>query len=253
MKIISWNVNSIRVRIEHLTRISEEQKPDVLLLQETRVDDQNFPLEYFEDLGYNVAIRGEKGRNGVAIFSKHMLEDVKVDFCPGHARYIEAFTGGAFVASVYVPNGQEVDCEQYYFKLNFLEDLKNRFISLRDEVFIAGGDFNVAPHKSDTHNPSFEGIICSHREREAIKNIREAGFCDALDQKGFTWWDYRRRDSFSRDMGYRIDQFYLSDAAMRLFAGGDVLRFTREWPRPSDHAPIMSEINLRSPASFFAD
>jgi exodeoxyribonuclease-3 len=245
MKIISWNVNSIRVRIEHLARLINEHKPDVLLLQETRVDDQNFPLEYCEDLGYNIAIRGEKGRNGVAIFSKHLLEDVKIDFCPGHARHIEAFTGGAFVASVYVPNGQEVDCEQYYFKLNFLEDLKSRFIDFRNEIFIAGGDFNVAPHKSDTHNPLFEGIICSPREREAIKGIRDAGFCDVLDQKGFTWWDYRHRGSFSQDLGYRIDQFYLSDPARQLFAGGDVLRFTREWPRPSDHAPIMCEINLR--------
>ncbi|MDR1335051.1 MAG: exodeoxyribonuclease III [Holosporaceae bacterium] len=244
MKIVSWNVNSIRVRIEHLIRLSKECNPDVILLQETRVDDRHFPFEYFEDLGYNIAIRGEKGRNGVAIFSKSMLEDVNINFCSGHARYIEAFTGGMFVASVYVPNGQEVDCEQYYFKLNFLEDLKSKFMNLRDEIFIAGGDFNVAPNESDTHNPSFKGIICSSREREAIKNIREAGFCDVLDQKGFTWWDYRRRDSFSRDMGYRIDQFYLSEAAWRLFVDGDVLRFTRKWSRPSDHAPIMCEINL---------
>ncbi|MDR3155848.1 MAG: exodeoxyribonuclease III [Holosporaceae bacterium] len=248
MKIVSWNINSIRVRIEHLIRLSDEYKPDVLLLQETRVADDSFPCEYFEDLGYNIAIRGEKGRNGVAIFSKHMLEDVKVDFCPGHARYIEAFTGGAFVASVYVPNGQEIDSEQYHFKLEFLANLKDRFCSFCNEVFIAGGDFNVAPHKTDTHNSSLEGIMCSPREREAIRNIRDAGFCDALDQKGFTWWDYRHRNFFRNDIGYRIDQFYLSNAARQLFLDGDVLRFARALPRPSDHAPIMCEIMQNSHA-----
>ena len=126
MKIISWNVNSVRARIENLLEVLPKEDPDVVLLQETKVKDELFSYEFFEDFGYNIAVRGEKiktGRNGVAIFSKHVLEDVKIDF-DEEARYIEAYTGGAFVASVYVPNGQEIGALAYLYKLNFLERLK---------------------------------------------------------------------------------------------------------------------------------
>ncbi|MDR2158114.1 MAG: endonuclease/exonuclease/phosphatase family protein, partial [Holosporaceae bacterium] len=134
MKIISWNVNSIRARIENFLEVAKQENPDIFLLQETRVDDPLFPMEYFEDLGYNVAIKGQKGRNGVAICSKHCLEEVRSDFSE-EARYIEAFTGGVFVASIYVPNGQEVDAPQYFHKLDFLQNLKNKFLSFIGETF----------------------------------------------------------------------------------------------------------------------
>ena len=243
MKIISWNVNSIRARVDHLISVAKEYNPDVLLLQETRVEDSLFPLDYLDDLGYNVKYKGQKGRNGVAIFSKHFIEDVNSDFCE-EARYIESFTGGVYVASVYVPNGQYVDSEQYYYKLDFLEDLKEKFLSFKNEIFIAGGDFNVAPYHGDSWDMRSDGITCSPRERNGICRIREVGFTDALEDKGYTWWDYRHPAAFRKDLGLRIDHFYLSQAAQDMFIGGEVLRSVRALQRPSDHAPIICELKI---------
>lgn len=246
MKIVSWNVNSIRARIEHLRIIAHEYKPDVFLLQETRVEDSKFPLDLLEDLGYNISIRGEKARNGVAILSKHYIEEVKTDFCE-EARYIEAFTGGIFVASVYVPNGRLVGSEHYYYKLDFLNNLKERFLRFGNELFVAGGDFNVAPYPQDACEEatslslSGDMLCCSPKEREAVKQLRDAGFSDPLYDKGFTWWDYRF-GAFKRNIGLRIDQFYLSRKANELFVGGDVLKAARTLEKPSDHAPTICEI-----------
>ncbi|MDR2781353.1 MAG: endonuclease/exonuclease/phosphatase family protein [Holosporaceae bacterium] len=240
MKIISWNVNSIRVRSENFLEVARREDPDVVLLQETRVDDSQFPIECFEHLGYNIALKGEKGRNGVAIFSKYRLEEVKSDLSD-EARYLEAFTNGIFVASVYVPNGQEIDVPQYFYKLDFLGALRNKFLDFKDEVFIAGGDYNVAPYSQDIYIKGYEGITASLREREAIKCLRDIGYKDPLEDQGFTWWSYRQR-GFKKDNGFRLDQFYLSTGAQKLFSGGKVLRYARELDRPSDHAPIMCEL-----------
>lgn len=245
MKIVSWNVNSVRIRANHLVFVAKECRPDVFLLQETRVDDPVFPLELFDDLGYNIVFRGEKARNGVAIFSKHAIEEVKKDFCE-EARYLEAFTGGIYVASVYVPNGREIGCDYYFYKLSFLKELRERFMKFSKELFIAGGDFNVAPYVRDTCDPisdRLDMLCCSPSEREAIKQLREAGFEDPLSDKGFTWWDYRF-SSFKRNIGMRIDQFYLSTKASKLFVRGDVLRDIRALEKPSDHAPILCELNI---------
>ncbi|MDR2681972.1 MAG: endonuclease/exonuclease/phosphatase family protein [Holosporaceae bacterium] len=243
MKIISWNVNSIRARVDSVMTVINKFSPDIFLLQETRVEDHAFPLEYFEDLGYNIALKGQKGRNGVAIFSKHLLEEINSDFC-SEARYLEAFTGGIFVASVYVPNGQMVGAEQYFYKLDFLRDLKEKFAVFRNEAFIAGGDFNVAPYPNDAPTPEHDGIMCSDPERNLIKEIRDAGFADVLAPQGRTWWDYRRPSNFKNDIGFRLDHFYLSSKANDILKNGEVLRFARELPRPSDHAPIMCELKI---------
>jgi exodeoxyribonuclease-3 len=240
MKIISWNVNSIRARLENFLEVAKTENPDIFLLQETRVEDFQFPREPVEDLGYNVALRGEKGRNGVAIFSKHALEEVNCDFSE-EARYVEAFTGGMFVASIYVPNGQEVGAPKYFEKLDFLQNLRDKFLNFKDEVFVAGGDYNVAPYPQDIYISGYEGIAGSPPEREAAKRLRETGYTDPLEDGGFTWWSYRQRD-FAKDNGFRIDQFYLSPKAQELFSDGKVLRYARELPRPSDHAPIVCEL-----------
>jgi exodeoxyribonuclease-3 len=234
----------VRARLEHILDVARQYRPDIFLLQETRVEDRAFPLEYFEELGYNAAINGQKSRNGVAIFSKHRLEDVDchLDGC-SEARYLAAFTGGISVASVYVPNGQEVNCEQYTYKLEFLRNLKNKFSAFLDEVFVAGGDFNVAPEKCDCHNPNYSAIMATESERNLIKALVEAGFNDILAKNGFTWWDYRRSDSLRNDKGFRIDHFYASPAATEIFQTGEVLRFARELARPSDHAPILCDLS----------
>lgn len=247
MKIVSWNVNSIRVRVDHLHFVAREYRPDIFLLQETRVDDSNFPLDRLDDLGYNISFRGEKARNGVAILSKYPIEEVKKDFCE-EARYIEAFTGGIYVASVYVPNGRAVGADHYFYKLDFLRELRERFLCFSDELFIAGGDFNVAPYAQDacdSVSDNLDMLCCSPAEREAVKQLRDAGFSDPLPDKGFTWWDYRF-GSFKKNVGMRIDQFYLSSKTNTLFLGGDVLKDARALEKPSDHAPILCELRKSS-------
>jgi exodeoxyribonuclease-3 len=226
--------------VESFLSVAQEENPDVFLLQETRVEDSLFPMELFEDLGYNVAIKGQKGRSGVALCSKYLLEEISGDFSE-EARYIEAFTGGVFVASVYVPNGQEVDAPQYFYKLDFLQRLRDKFWDFKDEIFIAGGDYNVAPYPQDIHMEGYDGITGSPREREAIKCLREVGYWDPLEDQGYTWWSYRQ-GGFKKDNGFRIDQFYLSPKARELFVSGKVLRYARGLDRPSAHAPIACEL-----------
>ena len=170
-----------------------------------------------------------------------MLEDVKTDFCE-EARYIEAYTGDMFVASVYVPNGQEIGAAQYNYKLQFLNQLRERISEYKDEIFVLGGDFNVAPYENDIYLKNYEEIMCSPQERKLISEIREAGFTDALADKGYTWWDYRGF-GFKKDHGIRLDHFYLSPSAQKIFSAGEVLRFARGLPRPSDHAPIQCDLN----------
>ena len=246
MKIVSWNVNSIRARLDSFAKLAELYQPDVILLQETRVEDDKFPREYLEDFGYNVAIRGQKARNGVAICSKMPLEEINSDFMnivefPEEARYIEALTSGIFIASIYVPNGQEVDFPQYFYKLRFLHQLTEYLQKFKDQIFVLGGDFNVGPSPEDIYIKDYEGIAGSPREREAVAKIRAAGFKDMLAGYGFTWWSYRQRD-FKKNNGFRLDHFYMNQKTQQVFTKGKVLLDIRELERPSDHAPIMCEI-----------
>ncbi|MBE6447134.1 MAG: exodeoxyribonuclease III [Alphaproteobacteria bacterium] len=241
MKVVSWNVNSIRARLESFRVLAERYSPDVVLLQETRVEDHAFPSEFIEDLGYNLAIKGQKARNGVAICSKFPLEEVNSDFSED-ARYIEAFTGGIFVASVYVPNGQEVDCPQYFYKLEFLKCFVEYLKKFHQEIFVLGGDFNVGPYPHDIYIKNYDGIAGTQRERDAIACLRNSGFKDILEKSGYTWWSYRQR-GFKKDNGFRLDQFYLNHETQKIFKEGCVLLDIRKLNRPSDHAPIMCEID----------
>lgn len=242
MKIISWNVNSIRARIENFLDVAKKFNPDVFLLQETRVDDPQFPFDAFSSLGYNIAIKGQKGRNGVAIFSKFRIEDVEDDFCE-EARFLHAFTGGIFVTCVYVPNGQEVGAPKYYYKLEFLEKLKNKMLHLKDEIYVVGGDFNVGPYPCDIYIKGYDGIAGSELERRAIAEIRNAGFKDMLESGGYTWWSYRQRD-FKLNNGFRLDHFYMPYKSQLLFLNGRVLNEVRGQEHPSDHAPIYCELKV---------
>lgn len=242
MKIVSWNANSIRVRLESFTKLAETYNPDIILLQETRVEDHQFPREAIEDCGYNLVIKGQKGRNGVAICSKHLIEEVSSDFCE-EARYIEAFTGGVFVSSIYVPNGQEVGCSQYYYKLEFIDNLIQYLEKFKNETFVLGGDFNVGPYPQDIYIKGYEGIAGSQPERDAIAKLRDAGYKDMLETNGYTWWSYRQR-GFKKDNGFRLDHFYMNEHSQKLFKNGEVLLDIRLLNRPSDHAPIMCELDI---------
>lgn len=256
MKIITWNINSIRQRIPHLLDILEEKRPDVVLLQELKAQDDQVPTDEIETLGYNITIWGQKTFNGVAILSKYPLEDV-VRGLPGNgedpqARYIEALTNGMRVASVYVPNGEAPGTEKYAYKLKFLDLLASHTKTLLsyDEKLVIGGDFNVAPQDQDVHDPKIwhEKILCSTPEREHFRRILYLGMTDALRVQHphgndlFTWWDYRG-GSWPTNKGLRIDHLLLSPQAADSLQACEVEKTPRSWDKASDHAPVWCELN----------
>lgn len=250
MKIASWNVNSIRARLEHLVSWLGEYKIDVALLQETKCINDAFPKEILEDLGYNCAVFGQKSYNGVAILSKYCMDDVVTGetVFPGdqQARYIEALINGTRVASVYVPNGQSPEAPAYQYKMNFIENLKQHIIILQNNytTFIVGGDFNIAPTDLDVYNPAqWKGkICCTDRERESFRDLLDS--CNLQDcmrqffgpqEVFYTWWDYRTH-GFLKNNGLRLDHF-LSTNNVEL-SSCYVNKNIRSLIRPSDHAPI---------------
>lgn len=258
--ITTWNVNSIRTRLDHLTKWSNERKPDIILLQELKCQESDFPKEAIEDLGYNVALLGQKSYNGVAILSKRTLEDISYTLPTfsedKQARYIEALVDGIRVASVYVPNGQEVGSEKFVYKMKFLKALQDHGQSLLayNEPLVIGGDYNIAPFVSDGHNPDTfkkDRILCSLQERETLRELYNTGFVDGFRLKypadlpgnntHFSWWDYRS-GSYGNNKGYRIDHLLLSPAAADLFQDTGIDHEIRADERPSDHAPVWIEL-----------
>jgi exodeoxyribonuclease-3 len=254
VSISTWNVNSIRMRLSHLTQWLQDSSPDIVLLQELKCEAHNFPKTALEDLGYNVAIHGQKTFNGVAILAKSPLEDI----CYGlptfpedtQSRYIEAVIGNVRVASVYVPNGQEVGCDKYAYKLRFLEHLCQHMGTLLsyDETCVIGGDYNIAPHDADVYDPKAwgAGILCSPEERKAFRSLLNLGYADAMriDHQGigpFTWWDYRNR-AFATNAGLRIDHLLLSPRATDNFVKTWVDGPLRGLDKPSDHAPVWCQL-----------
>jgi exodeoxyribonuclease III len=248
MKIITWNVNSVRARLPQVELFLKEQQPDVLLLQELKCEDHGFPTSLL-DYGYNCALFGQKTYNGVAILSKHPIEDIQKgipNFEDPASRYIEAFTGGVRVASVYVPNGQEVGSTAYDYKLDFLSALQVHAKNLLtfDERLIIGGDFNIAPSDEDVHDPIAwqNQTLCTELERGAWRKITYLGLTDAVKQSTagsmpYTWWDYRK-GSFAKDDGLRIDHLLLSPHAADSLKTTKVHKNMRGLEKASDHAPV---------------
>lgn len=258
--IATWNVNSVRTRLPHLLGWLESDRPDIVLLQELKCTDEQFPRMEIEELGYNIATYGEKTYNGVAILSKYQIDDVARGLNENsddrQARYIEAVVYHpelvVRVASVYVPNGQDALSEKFSYKLRFLEKFTEHIknILAYNEVLVVGGDYNIAPDDADVHNPKeWEGSVLTHNEvRRAWKKIINLGMYDACEVNGdndsrYTWWDYRG-NSFAVDDGLRIDHFLLSPQAMDRLGGHCVNRGVRAMERPSDHAPVIIEIDL---------
>jgi exodeoxyribonuclease-3 len=255
--IISWNVNSVAARLELLKKLIEEHNPDVILLQELKCIDEKFPREAIEHYGYNIECFGQKSYNGVAILSKSPIEDCTRGFVEdesSEARYIEGVTlaGGKVVrvASVYVPNGQEVGSEKFKFKLRFFASLKEHMQQRLsyDENFIVGGDYNVAPENIDVYNPmSLEGTVGFHiDERKAFRNILALGMYDtfrALNpaKSQFSWWDYRS-NGWKFNRGMRIDQILASPQALDITKSAGIIDQFRDYPKTSDHAPIFIEL-----------
>ncbi|MEZ5460379.1 exodeoxyribonuclease III [Dokdonella sp.] len=253
MKLATWNVNSLNVRLPHVEQWCASAQPDLLGIQETKMEDARFPRAAIEALGYEVAFSGQKTYNGVAMLAKQPIHDVVTDV-PGlddpQRRILIATVGELRVANLYVVNGQAVGSEKYAYKLAWLDKV-TRFLEgeLRnDPRLVVMGDFNIAPDDRDVHDPVawHEKILCSTPERDALKRMLDLGLADSFrrfDESAgqFSWWDYRQA-GFRRDLGLRIDLVLASAAVMERASGASIDREPRTWERPSDHTPALLEL-----------
>ena len=253
MKIATWNVNSILARQTHVVRWLDLARPDVLCIQETKCVDEKFPAQLFEDVGYTAESFGQAAYNGVAILSRLKYENVQRgmpdDDPDAQARVIAATVQGIRIVNVYVPNGQAVDTEKYYFKLEWMKRLRRYFDSRykTSEPVLLCGDFNVAPEDRDVHDPQlWRGrILFSEPEHDALASIKNWGFVDAFrlhnqEDKQFSWWDYRA-GAFRRNLGLRIDHVWVSEPLARQSTSVLIDKEPRRWEKPSDHAPVVAE------------
>lgn len=255
MKIASWNVNSLRVRLPHLLDWLASAQPDVLGIQETKCTDEQFPWEALEAAGYRAAHNGQKTYNGVALLSRWPIEDVVCDM-PGYddvqKRVIAGTVRGVRVVNVYVVNGQAVGTEKYAYKLHWLENLASYLGAelARHPLLAVTGDYNIAPAPEDCHDPvAWEGqVLCSGPEREGFRKLLNLGLKDSyrlFEQPagGYTWWDYRQA-AFRRNLGLRIDHVLASTGLAGQCRAVTVDLAPRRLERPSDHAPVMAEFAL---------
>ena len=251
MRIASWNVNSLKVRLPQLLQWLQANPVDVIGLQETKLEDHNFPRADIEAAGYHVAFSGQKTYNGVALLSRHALTDVSVelDTEDPQRRFIAATCNGIRCINVYVPNGQALDSDKYPYKLRWLQHLHQRVqaeLAAHPQLVITG-DFNIAPDDRDVHDPAaWTGqILCSDPERAALQSLLTLGLHDSFrlfDQAAasFSWWDYRQA-GFRRNLGLRIDLVLASEALRPRCTASLIDREPRRAERPSDHAPVVAQ------------
>ena len=255
MKIASWNVNSLKVRLPQVLDWLRERQPDILALQETKLTDPDFPTLDIASTGYQAAFAGQKTYNGVAVLSRLPLGETVADL-PGlddpQRRVLGVTIGGVRVINLYVPNGQSVGSDKYAYKLNWLDKLAQWLETelARYPRLIALGDFNIAPEDRDVHDPAaWAGqILCSDAERAAFQRLLDLGLQDAFrrfpqEENTFSWWDYRAA-GFRRNLGLRIDHLLLSPALAATCTACWVDKAPRRLERPSDHAPVIAEFDL---------
>ncbi|NCT66575.1 MAG: exodeoxyribonuclease III [Rhodanobacteraceae bacterium] len=254
MRLASWNVNSLNVRLPHVEQWCASAGPDVLALQETKLEDAKFPRAAIEALGYHVAFAGQKTYNGVAILARAPLEDVLTDL-PGlddpQRRILVATVGGVRVVNLYVVNGQAVGSEKYAYKLDWLAKV-TAFLAeeiRRHPRLVVMGDFNIAPDDRDVHDPAawHEQILCSTPERDALRRLLDLGLADSFrlfneDGGHYSWWDYRQA-AFRRNLGLRIDLVLASEALRASCRAATIDREPRTWERASDHTPVVLDID----------
>jgi exodeoxyribonuclease-3 len=255
MRIATWNVNSLRVRMEHLGRWLSDNAVDAIALQELKLADEHFPQADVGALGLHAACYGQKTYNGVAILSRGEPANV-VTGIPGDAdpqrRVIAADVGPVRLVNVYVPNGQAVDSEKYTYKLAWLERLRAYLAELlaRHDFVLVAGDFNIAPEDRDVHDPAaWAGSVhVSPAERAALAKVAALGFDDLFrrfeqPEKSWSWWDYRM-NAFRRDLGLRIDLMLASPKLAERCTACSIDRTPRSWDRPSDHAPVTATFDI---------
>jgi exodeoxyribonuclease III len=259
LRIATWNVNSINARLENVLAWIEAAQPDVAGFQELKCVDEKFPAESFERLGYNVITHGQKTYNGVALLSKQPFEDVRRGL-PGsdvddHARYIEAVISGPKpirVASIYLPNGNPIGTEKFEYKLDWFARLRKHAAELLayEEPLALIGDYNVIPEPEDADKPDTwkNDALFQPESRAAWRALKNLGLTDAYMQAdgapgGYTFWDYQA-GAWQRNHGIRIDHALLSPQAADRLVGVTIHRDVRDTEKPSDHVPVVIELDL---------
>ena len=258
MKIISWNVNSVRARIENIKNYIKDSLPDVLLLQEIKTQNENFPSDVFENLGYTSHIFGQKSYNGVAIISKYKLENIRTDFIKDDLKQSRIITGELIInkkkielINIYVPNGNPVETEKYEYKKKwlkkFINSVKKKII--KNPNLLIAGDFNIIPEKIDVHDfKRYENDALGKLEiRKKFRELINLGFKDTYrlinkKKQEFTFWDYFA-GSWQKNYGMRIDHFLLSNSLIENVKTISINKIPRSKLKPSDHTPIELIIN----------
>lgn len=256
MRVVTWNVNSVKARLERLLNFLERRNPDVLFLQELKVTDDNFPYEPIGNLGYSATVYGQKTYNGVAILSKIAPKDIVKGFGDGdpQSRFVGATIGKVRCYSAYIPNGQAVGSEKYAYKLEWLRKMRAYFETHHEpsDPILLGGDFNVAPEDRDVHDPTaWRGqILFSDPEKAGLKNVLDFGFSDTFRKfhsaaGHFSWWDYRML-GFAKNRGLRIDFIFATQELLASCRSASIDRDERKGELPSDHAPVVAEFEDKS-------
>lgn len=255
MKIATWNVNSMKVRLPHVLEWLDANSPDVLVLQEIKQISEAFPADSLAEVGYASLANGQKTYNGVAVISRTAPTDPVIEI-PGfddpQRRVLATTIDGVRVVNLYVPNGQSVGSEKYEYKLGWLAALRE-FLKeemARHEKLVVLGDFNIAPDDEDVYDAEKwgEGILCSPMERKALAALLDLGLSDVFrkfdqPEKTFSWWDYRAA-GFRRNAGLRIDLILASETMSQYCSASYVDKEPRAWERPSDHAPVVAEFKF---------
>ncbi|MBD2088505.1 exodeoxyribonuclease III [Microcoleus sp. FACHB-1515] len=260
MKIATWNVNSIRTRIDHVTDWLRQHSIDVLCVQETKVTDADFPRSPFEELGYHLEISGQKSYNGVALISRSPLQSVSRGFAAvlgdsvqdldEQKRVITGVLNDVRIVNLYVPNGSSIDSDKYIYKLRWLAVLHDYLSALLSESpnLLVCGDFNIALEDRDIHDPKNreKQVMATEAEREALRKVLAIGLTDAFrkftaEGGHFSWWDYRT-GGFRRNMGWRIDHHYLSPSLSDRALRCEIDVAPRKLEKPSDHTPVVVEL-----------
>ena len=253
MKLVTWNVNSLKVRLPHVLEWLQTNPVDVLCLQETKLTDDKFPIAEINAAGYQVVFSGQKTYNGVAILSRHPITDVVKNnplFPDEQQRIIAATISGMRIVCAYIPNGQSVGSDKYEYKLRWLDGLITWLTSeLQQHPKLALlGDYNIAPEDADVHDPAaWEGqVLVSEPERAAFKRLCALNLQDAFRlfpqaEKLYSWWDYRQM-AFRRNRGMRIDHILLSPPLSAICTSCEIDKLPRKWEQPSDHTPVIATL-----------
>jgi exodeoxyribonuclease-3 len=255
MKVATWNVNSLNVRLPHLLDWTARHAPDVLCIQETKLEDARFPRDALREIGYEAAVNGQKTYNGVAILSRLPLAEVTSGIAgweDEQKRVLSATVSGVRVVCVYVPNGEKIGSAKFDYKMKWMAALREWLAPelARYPALVVAGDYNVAPEARDVHDPAVweNKIHFTGPEREALHAICEIGLTDAFrlfeqPERSYTWWDYRMM-AFRRKMGLRIDHILLSSELAQRCRACTIDIEPRKLERPSDHAPVIAELSL---------